>query len=76
MNKQDTVTISSTEVKLLALSQTVKEAIFISQLLKVLKLRLDEPLAIECDNCQTLRLVIKEFMKLVIKLRHVDIHNH
>jgi hypothetical protein len=75
-NKQDTVTTSSTEAELLALSQTAKEAIFISRLLKALTLKLDEPLVIECDNRQTLRLVTEESMKLSTKLRHVDIHNH
>ena len=49
-NKQDTVTTSSTEAELLALSQTVKEAIFISRLLKAMTLRLNEPLIIDCDN--------------------------
>src|SRR5436190_13013591 len=75
-NKQDTVTTLSTKAELLALSQTAKEAIFISRLLKALTLRLDEPLVIECDNRQTLRLVNEESMKLSTKLRHVDIHNH
>ena len=49
-NKQDTVTTSSTEAELLALSQIAKKAIFINQLLKALTLKLDEPLIIECDN--------------------------
>ena len=75
-NKQDTVTTSSTEAELLALSQTAKEAIFISRLLKGMMLNLDEPLVVECDNRQTLRLVTEESMKLTTKLRHVDIHNH
>jgi hypothetical protein len=75
-NKQDTVTTSSTEAELLALSQTAKEAIFISRLLKSLMLTLNEPLTVECDNMQTIRLVTKESMKLSTKLRHVDIHNH
>src|SRR5213078_4366518 len=39
-------------------------------------LKLNEPLVVECDNSQTLRLVKEEFMKLSTKLRHVDIHNH
>src|SRR5262249_15873436 len=75
-NKQDTVTTSSTEAELLALSQTAKEAIFISRLLKALTLKLNEPLIVECDNRQTLRLVTEESMKLSTKLQHVDIHNH
>jgi hypothetical protein len=38
------------EAKLLALLQTVKEAIFISRLFKAMILRLDKPLIINCDN--------------------------
>ena len=49
-NKQGTVTTSSTEAELLALSQTAKEAIFISRLFKAMTLRLNEPLIIDCDN--------------------------
>ena len=36
-NKQDTVTISSIEAELLALSQTAKEAIFTSRIFKATK---------------------------------------
>jgi len=68
--------MSSTEVKLLALFQITKEGIFISCLLKDLILKLNESLQVECDNCQTLRLIMKKFMKLFIKLHHVDIHSH
>jgi hypothetical protein len=75
-NKQDTVTTSSTKSELLALSQTSKEAIFVNRLLAELSLQLDGSLLIECDNKQTLRLVTEEGVKLVTKLRHVDIHNH
>lgn len=53
-NKQDTITTSSTEVELLALSQIAKEGIFLSRLFKALSLNLDEPLMINCDNTQTL----------------------
>jgi len=75
-NKQDTVTTSSTEAELLALSQTAKEAIFISRLFKAMTLRLNEPLIIDCDNTQTLRLIKEDTAKLITKLRHVDIHQH
>ncbi len=75
-NKQDTVTTSSTEAELLALSQTAKEAIFISRLFKAMTLRLKEPLIIDCDNTQTLRLIMEDTAKLITKLRHVDIHRH
>jgi Reverse transcriptase (RNA-dependent DNA polymerase) len=75
-NKQNTVTTSSTEAELLALSQTAKEAIFLSRLLKALTLQLDEPLTIQCDNIQTLRLMNEDTTKLATKLKHVDVYNH
>ncbi len=75
-NKQDTVTTSSTEAELLALSQAAKEALFMGRLFKALSLELNEPLVIQCDNRQTIRLVVEESAKLDTKLRHVDIHNH
>ena len=70
------VTTLSTEAKLLALSQTAKEAIFISRLFKAMTLRLNEPLIINCNNTQTLRLITEDTAKLITKLRHVDIHQH
>jgi len=75
-NKQDTVTTSSTEAELLALSQTAKEAIILSRLFKAMTLRLKEPLVIDCDNTQTLRLIREDTARLITKLRHVDIHQH
>jgi hypothetical protein len=71
-NKQDTVTTSSTEAELLALSQIAKEGIFMSRLFKALSLELNQPLRIRCDNRQTLRL-FDESVKLVTRLRLVDI---
>ena len=71
VNKQDTVTILSMKAELLALSQTVKKAIFIHQLLEAMKLRFeneDERLSIKCDNTQILRLVKESQAKLIIKL--------
>ena len=75
-NKQDTVTTSSTEAELLAISQTAKEAIFIRRLLTALTVDLREPLVIKCDNKQTVRLLVEQAMRLQTKLRHVDIHSH
>lgn len=75
-NKQDTVTTSSTEAELLAISQTAKEAIYLSRLMQALNLIIPEALTIECDNAQTIRLLVDESMKLQTKLRHVDIHSH
>lgn len=76
-NKQETVTTSTTEAELLALSQAAKEALFVSRLLSELQIRLDDSrIRIECDNKQTIRLVTAEVATLQTKLRHVDIHNH
>jgi hypothetical protein len=47
-----------------------------SRLFKELTLELNEPLVLQCDNRQTIRLICDESAKLQTKLRHVDIHNH
>ena len=75
-NKQDTVTTSSTEAELLAMSQTTKEAIFLNRLLKALLPQTDEFPTILGDNKQTLRLLTEESAKLATKLKHIDIHTH
>ena len=75
-SKQATMTTSSTEAELLALSEITKEAMYLRRLLQAINLKLNEPLTIDCDNKQTINLVTAEDMTLYIKLRHVDIHNH
>ena len=44
--------------------------------MKALNLSVPEPLTIECDNTQTIQLLVDESTKLQTKLRHVDIHSH
>src|SRR2546430_17391404 len=76
-NKQATMTTSTTEAELLALSQTTKESIYTSRLLEELSVRLDSSrIRIQYDNQQTIRLVNTEIATLKTQLRHVDIHNH
>ncbi len=75
-NKQDTVIISYTEAEILAISQTAKEAIYLSRLMQALNFIIPEALKIECDNSHTIRLLVNKSMKLQTKLRHVDIHSH
>ncbi len=53
-NMQDTVTTSSTEAELLAISQTAKEAIYHSRLMQALNLVIPEATTIECDNPKTI----------------------
>ena len=75
-NKQNTVTTLSIEAEFLAISQTAKKIIYLSRLMKSLTLHLSEFLFIECDNMQTIWLLVAEFFKLQTKLRHVNIHSH
>ncbi len=44
--------------------------------MQALNLVIPEALTIECDNAQTIRLLVDKFMKLQTKLRQVDIHSH
>ena len=75
--KQDTVTTSTTEAELLALSNAAKEGLFMQRLIRELKLaQVPSPLLLQCDNLQTVGLVMKDDARLATKLRHVDIHNH
>lgn len=43
---------------------------------KAVKLDIDEEYTVDCDNLQTVRLMLKETPKLVTKLKHVDVHQH
>ena len=44
--------------------------------MKALILVIPEAFTIECDNMQTIRLLVEESMKLQTKLRHINIHLH
>jgi reverse transcriptase-like protein len=73
--KQRTVTTSSTEAELLALSNTAKEYMWWIRLFKAINFDLhEEQPTIYCDNQQTIRLLNMEAPRLVTKLKHVDIH--
>ena len=76
-SKQDTVSTSTTEAELLALSQTAKESLYISRLIRELSVTLDDDrIRIQCDNHQTIRCVTAEVAVLNTRLRHMDIQNH
>ena len=74
--KQKTVTTSSTEAELLGLTQTSKETYWWTRLFKGLGLDLEQDIAIQCDNTQTIDLLTKNAPELSTKLKHVDIHRH
>src|ERR1700712_248158 len=74
--KQSSVSTSSTEAELLALSTLCMWLIWFKRFFDSIDLDLDQDLVAYCDNLQTVRLMIKNSPKLVTKLKHVDIHNH
>ena len=74
--KQKTVTKSTTEAELLALSHTASELYWWQRLFQQMALNLNQDYLIHCDNLQTVRLMLQDSPKLITKLRHVDIHNH
>ena len=66
-----------TEAELLSLVQVVKEAMFVSRLIREFGVKLeDKEIIIQYDNKQTIRLVNEDIIFLRTKLRYVDIHNH
>ena len=69
-----TVTTSSTEAELLAISLVAKFFIQWIRLFTQLRLNLEEEVVIYCNNMQTISLLKKETPKLQTALRHVDIH--
>jgi hypothetical protein len=74
--RQKTVTTSSTEAELLSLTHAAKETIWWKRFFRSLQLDPGHDISILCDNQQTIGLVTKESMKLITKLRHVDIHRN
>jgi hypothetical protein len=74
--KQKTVTTSSTEAELLALSHAAKEVIWLKNFFKGIQFDPGHETFIYCDNRQTIRLMDEDEPKLNTKLRHVDIHQH
>jgi len=75
-SKQRTVTTSTTEAELLALSSAAKEAIWWKRFFQSIDLDLDHELVLQCDNKQTVGALQKDTNLLRTKLRHIDIHNH
>jgi hypothetical protein len=76
--RQTTVTTSTTEAELLALSHAGSALIWWKRFFDQLGFELnnDEPLAILCDNSMTVDHIMAEKPKLNTKLQHVDIRHH
>ena len=76
--KQKTVTTSTTEAELLALSHTTKDYYWWTRLFTDIGLDLDNArdTPILCDNKQTVSILKREQPTLKTQLKHVDIINH
>jgi hypothetical protein len=72
--KQQSVTKSTTEAELYALSRTASELIWWNNLFCQLNFKTGITPVIYCDNQQTVGIVTKATERLQTKLKHVDIH--
>lgn len=73
--KQRTVTTSTTEAELLAVSHASKEMMWWRRLFRDISFSGYGTPTIDCDNRQTVSAMIKD-EAIQTRLRHVDIHNH
>lgn len=74
--KQKTVTTSTTEAELLAISEAGKSLCMWTRLFDTIMFSSGHPVVLQCDNQQTISLLTKESSQLRTKLRHIDIHRH
>ena len=74
--KQITIITFSIEAELLIIFRIEKKVIWWKQFFEFIKFDTKKKLVIKCDNRQTIRILIKEVMKLNTKFRHVDVHQH
>jgi hypothetical protein len=73
--KQKTITTSTTEAELLAISHAAKQLYWVKRLFSFIQFETDtEVETIQCDNKQTVDLLTREKSSFQTKLRHVDIH--
>ena len=75
-SKQKTVTTSTTEAELLAISSAAKETIWWTRFFDTIDFNPGHQVHIQCDNMQTIRAFTSDTAKFTTKLRHVDIHRH
>jgi hypothetical protein len=61
---------------LLTLSHAATEALWWNRIFEDIGFKLNHELTINCDNQQTIRLLVKDLPTLVTKLKHVDIRQH
>jgi hypothetical protein len=71
---QRSVTKSTTEAELLAISQAAGLLQWWNRFFAAIDFNTEEKATLQCDNLQTVRILTKETMKLDTKLKHVDVH--
>ena len=71
---QKTVTLSSTEAEYVAVSEVCMEILFIRQILEFLKIKIDYPVTVFCDNIGAIFLGYND--KNSKRTKHVDIRHH
>ena len=75
--KQKTVTTSSTEAELLALSHAAKDVIWWKRFFNgIRQLNIDQNFAILYNNTQIIRLITAETPQVNTKLKHIDIQGY
>lgn len=75
-SKQKTVVTSTTEAELLSLSYAAREVISIIRLFSQIGLDIEHQPSLQCDNQQTVNLIISERPQITTKLKHIDINRH
>lgn len=73
---QKTVTISSTEAELLALSTAAKETIWWTRFFDTVDFDPGQETFIQCDNTHTIRAFTSDTPRFTTELCHVDFHRH
>lgn len=73
-NRQTIVTTSTTEAELVAISQAGKESIWWDRFFRHIQFEPGHKIRIQCNNRQTVGILMKEDPSITTKLRHVDIY--
>ena len=76
ITKQKIVIINFIEIELLIMSMIVNIKMWWDRFFDSIKMNMKKSTHIECDNRQIIRAFTMSTTKLIIKLRHVNIHRH
>ena len=73
--KQATVTTSSTEAELLALSETSRQTLWWKRFFTTIEFDTKQLIVVHYNNTQTLNLINAEVLRLITRLKHIDIYS-